>query len=315
MFAAAVVGHQGMVQWRVLQNEGCAMTKQRKILETAKTALMSLMGATLDVLALSKPQSAEEAANLAKIVSKLSPLVGNLIEFKMAQFLNESGLFDKVGKWIRQDPGFPDIILDGSVKPQPGLEIKAWFPLATEMTGRFKDSQVRFIHDEVDLAILAWIPEYLFWGKPRIIDVCVVSGRSVAEVRDRHYHDPPHYIVLEPEDTAARTSNLQQTNTNGYVIQDESPQSLAKARDIVASWGIDGKAYRTDSDYQSKLKRLQGLVKYRLDTNYAKIARIGHEQIEDFKSRVMEREFFGRTMRQWASMIGNLPSTVIEEIV
>ena len=39
-------------------------------------------------------------------------------------------------------PGFPDTIFIGpNVTPSPGFEIKAWFPLATEITARFKDSQ------------------------------------------------------------------------------------------------------------------------------------------------------------------------------
>lgn len=290
------------------------MCKQRRILADVKTSMMSLVGTVFDVLTISKPQSSEEAANLAKIVSKLSPLMGNLIEFKVAEYLNSSGLVNCEGRWIRQDPGFPDIILDGSLQPAPGLEIKAWFPLATEITGRFKDSQNRFRNDEVDLAILAWVPEYIFWGKPKIIDVCVVSGRSVAKARDKHYHNPPHYIVLEPEDTTSRTSNLQQTNTNGYVMQDSQPQDIEQANAIVASWGVNGKEYRTDRSYQNMLKQLQGVIKYRLDTNYAKIDRIEHSAIEAFKREVMRKTFFGRTIKGWGDIVNDLPQSVYESM-
>jgi hypothetical protein len=307
-FAAVVVGHQGAEQWRVLLVQEGLVMKQKDILEKAREALSSLIGTTFDVLTISQPQSTAEIVNLAKIVSKLSPIMGNLIEFKTTDFLNAGGVFKDYGIWKRQDPGFPDVILDGDIKPAPGLEIKAWFPLATEITGRFKDSQTRFANDEVDLAILAWLPEYLFWGKPKIIDVCVVSGRSVAEARDAHYHKPPHYIVLEPEDTAARTSNLQQTNTNGYVIQGNSPKDTVRAREIVASWGENGLVYNPSAEYQAKLKQLQGAVKYRLDTNYAKIDRIEHAEIEAFKSRILAKELFGRTIKYWASQLSNFPS-------
>ena len=288
---------------------------QKQILVKAKTAITSLIGETFDVLSISKPQSAEEAVNLAKIVSKLSPLMGNLIEFKTTEFLNASGMFEKFGKWKRQDPGFPDVILDGDISPCPGLEIKAWFPFATEITGRFKDSQVRFVNDEIDLAILAWLPDHLFWGKPKIIDVCVVSGRSVAKARDEHYHKPPHYIVIEPEDTTTRTLNLQQTNTNGYVMQDASQTVLARANKIVASWGENGRVYDTSAKYQAKLKRLQGEVKYRLDTNYAKIDRIEHPEIEAFKSRILSKTLLGRTVKEWASLISDMPEDVATEIL
>ncbi len=43
-----------------------------------------------------------------------------------------------------------------------------------------------------------------------------IRKRSIAEARDQHYHKPPDYLVVEPEDTSRRTKNLRQTNTNGY---------------------------------------------------------------------------------------------------
>ena len=229
-----------------------------------------------------------------------------MIEFKTTEFLNERSVCKEYGTWKRQDPEFPDVVLDGNITPRPGIEIKAWFPLATEITGRFKDSQKRFADGEIDLAILAWLPEYLFWGCPKIVDVCVVSGRSVAEARDLHYHDPPHYIVLEPEDTVSRTSNLQQTNTNGYVLQEETRDGIAHARKIVESWGPDGKLYDTGAEYQRKLKLLQGSVQYRLDTNYAKIDRIMHSEIEAFKARTLGKKIFGLTIKEWSSHIDDL---------
>ena len=315
VFAAVVVDLQGIMQWRVLFIRKYAMNTQRKILANVKKAMKSLVGTTFDVLTISRPQSADEAANLSKIVSKLSPLIGNLIEFKVAEYLNKCETTKNYGLWKRQDPGFPDIILQGDIKPAPGIEIKAWFPLATEITGRFKDSQNRFANDEVDLAILAWVPEYIFWGKPKIVDVCIVSGRSVAEARDKHYHKPPHYIVLEPEDTTTRTSNLQQTNTNGYVIQDNNPQDIDRAIEIVNSWGEDGLVYKTNKTYQAKLKQLQASVKYRLDTNYAKIDRIEHAEIESFKTQISKRKLWARSLKDWSELLKDIPQNILNEML
>ena len=118
--------------------------------------------------------------------------------------------------------------------PNPGVEIKTWFPLSTEITARFKDSITFFQKNHIDVALISWIPEHIIWGKPQIIDVLVVSGRSVAKARDLHYHNPPHYIIFEPEDTANRTANLQQTNTNGYILQGDKC-SLDEAMKIVKS--------------------------------------------------------------------------------
>ena len=186
------------------------------ILAKAQEALTDLDNHLIDVVDIKKPTSISYAKQLAKVISKLSPLLGNMIEFSTVDLLNEHD-WNNYGEWIRQDPGFPDALFKSDIiMPNPGIEIKAWFPFATEITARFKDSVTMFSQDNIDVALIAWLPEHVIWGKPQIIDVLVVSGRSVAEARDRHYHRPPDYLVFEPEDTKERTANLQQTNTNGY---------------------------------------------------------------------------------------------------
>lgn len=66
-------------------------------LDTAETIrlasehLTSLAGHKFDLLRLSKPVSVAAAVNLAKIVSKLSPLVGNLIEFNTCDVVAQLG--------------------------------------------------------------------------------------------------------------------------------------------------------------------------------------------------------------------------------
>jgi hypothetical protein len=205
------------------------------ILNRADQHIGGLKGHVFDLLTLAKPVSPDAALNLAKVISKLSPLLGNLIEFNTVEVLNEQAEFARWGKWIRQDPGFPDSIFVGSIVPVPGLEIKAWFPLATEITARFKDSQNAFAQDNTRVALLAWLPEHLIYGRPRILDVCVVSGLSIARARDEHYHNPPDYLVLEPEDTSARTRNLQQSNTSGYKWQGTATElRAAEALELVS---------------------------------------------------------------------------------
>jgi hypothetical protein len=117
----------------------------RKAIESAARHLRSLEGHVFDVLTVTMPVSVEAAVNLAKVISKLSPLLGNLIEINTVEVLNSKPEFRPFGKWVRQDPDFPDTILKGSLSPVPGFEIKAWFPLATEITARFKDSQKRLL--------------------------------------------------------------------------------------------------------------------------------------------------------------------------
>jgi hypothetical protein len=274
----------------------------QEVLTLASSHLQGLAGHVFDLLTISKPISPDAAVNLSKVVSKLSPLLGNLIEFNTVEFLNDQAEYEGLGEWKRQDPGFPDTIFVGSVTPVPGFEIKAWFPLATEITARFKDSQNHFKDDQTNVCMLAWLPDQLIFGKPKIIDVCIVSGRSVAEARDNHYHNPPDYIVLEPEDTTARTRNLQQTNTNGYKFQG-TPQQFAEAQRIVQGWGQEGRKYKPTAEYQALLRQLIAGFPYRLDTNFAKMDRIVHSGIEEFKRRVMSTAVHGLSIGQWAQLL------------
>jgi hypothetical protein len=279
--------------------------KTDQVIAVAKTYLKGLAGHQFDVLEVAKPVSSEAAVNLAKIISKLSPLVGNMIEFNTCEYLNgkkEFGPQSKFGKWQRQDPGFPDTIFVGSVVPTPGFEIKAWFPLATEITARFKDSQNHFEHDNTHVAMMAWLPEFLIFGKPKIIDIVVVSGASVAKARDDHYHDPPDYLVLEPGDTTSRTSNLQQTNTSGHIFQGDTKQ-LKVAESVVEGWGEKGRQYVPTASYQQSLRELIERFPYRLDTNFAKMDRIVHADIETFKIRVHETMFHGQTIGEWNRLL------------
>ena len=266
----------------------------------------------INVLDITRPPSLDYAKQLSKVISKLSPLLGNMIEFSTVDLLNETD-WKNEGKWVRQDPGFPDALFKSdSIIPNPGIEIKAWFPLATEITARFKDSVTIFEKDNIDMALIAWLPENVIWGKPQIVDALVVSGKSVAQARDAHYHRPPDYLVFEPEDTSNRTANLQQTNTNGYKLQTDKC-SLEEATRIVDSWGADKKKYSPKPEYQQLLRTLYGQFVYRLDTNYAKIDRIEHSEIEKFKQKVLDTEFKGKTIKNWSEILSSGDEPLLEE--
>lgn len=272
------------------------------VIARASEHLLGLKDREFDVLEVAKPVSPEAAINLAKIISKLSPLVGNLIEFNTCEYLNDFAEFNDWGHWHRQDPGFPDTVFRGRIQPTPGFEIKAWFPLATEITARFKDSQNSFLADNTYVVMLAWLPRFLIFGKPHVVDIVVVSAASVAKARDDHYHNPPDYLVIEPNDTAARTANLQQTNTAGYKFQGTAEQ-FQQAREMVGAWEGDGRDYSPSRGYQALLAQLTAKFPYRLDTNFAKMDRIAHPEIEAFKRRTHDRVFHGRTIRQWNSLL------------
>jgi hypothetical protein len=276
--------------------------KTADVIAEATTHLQGLVGHRFDVLEVAKPVSPEAAVNLAKIVSKLSPIVGNLIEFNAIEYLNDVPVFAGHGEWRRQDPGFPDNIFSGTVQPTPGLEIKAWFPLATEITARFKGSQNQLVAGNTHVAMLAWLPEFLIFGKPVIVAAMVVCGLAVAKARDEHYHDLPNYLVLEPEDTTTRAANLQQTNTAGYRFQG-TLKELAEAAQLVATWGAGGRAYSAERVYQDRVRELASRYHYRLDTNFAKLDRVDQKDIEAFKANVYALTFHGRTIGDWNRLL------------
>ncbi len=277
----------------------------KEVLSISSSQLKDLKNKILDIVDVAKPPTVEYAVQLSKVVSKLSPLVGNMIEFSTVDLLNTYE-WGSNGKWERQDPGFPDALFrSDNITCKTGIEIKAWFPLATEITARFKDSVLMFQDDSINVALIAWMPEYVIYGKPKIIDVLVVSGKSVAEARDKHYHKPPTYLVVEPEDTSERTGNLQQTNTNGYKFQ-EDKSDIDNAKEYVKSLGEDFLTYSPTKDYQDQLKVLQGKYVYRLDTNYAKIDRIEHAEIEAFKNRIENEILFqGKTIKEWRKLLSD----------
>nr|WP_317266910.1 hypothetical protein [Arthrospira sp. SH-MAG29] len=68
------------------------------IIRLASKYLANLSGHTFDILKVYKPISAEAAVNLAKVISKLSPLLGNLIEFNTVELLNNQEIFATFGE-------------------------------------------------------------------------------------------------------------------------------------------------------------------------------------------------------------------------
>lgn len=271
--------------------------KSRGILNSAAKEIARLDGETLDILEVTKPPDLVYASHLAKVISKPSPLIGNMLEFYITNMLN-SAEWESFGQWIRQDPDFPDVLFRGATEPEPGLEIKTWFPLATEITARFRESVTYFIDDQTDVVLLAWIPEFLIYGKPKVIGIWRDTAKSLAQARDVHYHRPPHYLVFEPQDTSHKTANLQQTNTNGYVFQG-TDEEFIRAEQEVKAWGENGLIYDISPSYQKTLHELRNQFTYRLDTNYAKMDRIEHSGLEDFKARILSTPFFGYTLRDW----------------
>jgi hypothetical protein len=122
------------------------------------------------------------------------PTIGNLLEYAIAEYLNETQVGPDKPIWIRQDPGFPDTVLSGGLVSNPGLAIKAWFPLSTEITARFRESQSVLQTHNVKVVVVCWVPEFIVAGRPKVIDTWIGNALDIAKARDVHYHNPPHYL-------------------------------------------------------------------------------------------------------------------------
>ncbi|WP_051750496.1 hypothetical protein [Phycicoccus jejuensis] len=274
-------------------------------LERASEVLFDLAGEDVDAIDV-KSVRTEEAPFLAKIVSKLSPMVGNLMEQRIVQILDQEA--PNGFSWHRQDPGFPDAVLrhESGEPTSTGYEIKAWYVLSTEITGRFKESQHLLAEKNINVVIVAWCMSHMIFGKPKILGVLTVSGKALAASRDAHYHNPPEYLIIEPQDTSARTANLQQSNVNGYKLQasDSDTAELMAVRDEYQITPFDGHPH--SSDAQGKASDLMNRLVYRLDTNFAKIDRVGNSSVEDFKRTILAETYLGKTIAQWKSTFADL---------
>lgn len=275
-------------------------------LERANESLEALAGSDVDAIEVKSVQ-VDEAPFLAKIVSKLSPMVGNLMEQRIVDLLGSD--VPEGFSWERQDPGFPDAILvDDRLKEltSTGYEIKAWYVLSTEITGRFKESQNLLDGKNINVAVVAWCMSNLIFGKPKILGVLTVSGQELAASRDNHYHQPPEYLTIEPQNTTGRTANLQQSNVNGYKLQESDSDAalLASIRADFESRLISPDPHSAAS--QSEALELMNKLVYRLDTNFAKIDRVGNKDVEEFKREVMASKYLGKSFSQWRALFKDL---------
>lgn len=272
------------------------------VLSDATNIISSMKNEIFDVLSISKPDDIEYAKFMAKVNSKISSIVGNMIEFSMANVLNENSKYKSLGHWERQDPDFPDNVflsdhLSGEI---PGIEVKAWYPLATEITARFKPSQAILSTNNPLLALVAWAPEYILHGSPKILGVYITPAIELAKSRDNHYYQPPHYLLLEPGNTINRTKNLQQRNVEGYVQQDWSKKMEEDALKLLTNSGIDLNTYKINSQTNKIMHEINAKFPYRLDTNFAKINRIKNTGVNTFKENILSEKLFGYPISYWA---------------
>lgn len=270
--------------------------------ERAKQALQRLAQAPVDLLKVNSLGLDVDAILLAKNISKLSPFVSTQLENAVVKALTEvpgeAGL-----DWARQDPGFPDAgLLYKGQQTGHGIEAKAWYVCGTEITARFKASQTILIGKRVYVVLVAWIMSDIIFGIPKILDYALFDASDVAKVRDSHYHKPVDYLVIEPEDTEQRTANLKQANVAGFKLQTTSKELITQMKLLV-----EGRWEHPYTDWSRSISKvLRQNLQYREETNFAKIDRINHPDIEEFKEKVLGIEYRGRKIADWRRLLNAL---------
>jgi len=253
-------------------------------------------------------------------LAKFSSVLSNMLEVHLVEELNKvNKMFNywPNHKWINQDPYFPDCILVPNKGYNPktnthgvmGIEVKIWYPMATELTARLNESQDTAGLDNSVLLIGAWMPKSLIWGEIHTLGAGVFDLLDVIRTRDRKWFKPPKELITEPNDTTSRTSNLQQTNVIFWELQ--SGNDIAKT--IVAGWPDED--YSTDSATQTRINHLidHPDISYRQENqNRNKIQRINFAEIDDFRQSMSEKKICGKTLKSWQEM---KPATKISDEV
>lgn len=279
------------------------------VIETSRSTLLSLVGTKLDAVAVNSLDPSE-APLLGANVSKLSPLTSTLLEHRTVRDLaaaTEGGRFEIE----RQDPGFPDagVFLDGQPTGH-GLEIKAYNVLATEITARFRASQLALQGRNIHVVLICWVMDKVIHGQPQILDVQFVDAMSVAQVRDAHYNRPPRYLVSPPDDNEGRIASMLLRNVEGHVMQpSNTTEALERVRVIQEALLAKADLNLPHHEVTAELTRhLRSSLNYRLDTNFAKIDRIDHPDVEAAKERNLAKVHLGRTFSAWQQVLRDMKS-------
>ena len=234
-------------------------------------------------------------SHLNTTISKLSPLISNIIEFDLCHYLNLWNIFDG-GYWERNESSFPDLRF---ISRQPknivqGIEVKAWEVNSTEITCRFRESLLNFKQNNIYVLLFGWRLEEIYKGTPVLLDFWYGQGEKVAYNRDKEYFNPPHNLIIEPYDNNDKNKSLKQTNSIGLIFQGNK-EERTEAEKEVDTWlkrhnEKDIIYYKSSLKGQVFLNRLRSKYKYRVDTNFGKMDRFKYDGIDEFKLRIFQKD-------------------------
>lgn len=248
-----------------------------------------------------------EAPYLSTLLPRLAPLIGNMLERRVADILNKDVRHGF--RWVTQEQEIPDTCLmsPGNISTESGFEVKAWHALSTKITSRFRVSTQQLKGRSIRLLIISWMMSKVLYGVPTILDVLSVDAYSVARLRDLQYHQPPEYLVVEGEEPPHEPGKLYRSQLNGYRILERDPKTLEDAVALVASHPNCKSPLETEGA-RSLNKLLLERYEYRLDNKFGKIDLARHAEIETFKESVSRMEPYGHPIKEWPNILRGLQS-------
>lgn len=283
-------------------------------------------GQTIDVLTVNRCDE-DAVIGFIKNMSKLSSLISVQIEMRAVKRVNSmynEQLPDNVGWVINERIGgekYPDLAFaDFEFTPSsdwvwPGVEIKAWCPFATEMSGRMMKGQSIMQKYPDQLLLVAWLPEHLLYGQPKVIGTWKGDGLDMAKSRDNHWHDPPSSLILEPDFSPERDAHKQHTNVDRYLWDDKDSKE-DEARQMADNLNILDTSYSYKDEYQQRVRQLYSSFNYKKGTNFRKLNRLHHQPLDNFPDHIRQNTYIeGKSLAEWNTHLSRGEAEPFKEVL
>jgi hypothetical protein len=255
---------------------------------------------TLEAISVGKPANVQLAGEWFAHFPEFAVLCNRLVESVVADGLSCFG----GGVWKREKQRSNVLYFDSpEAKPTPRVIVKAWQSFPVERPTRFSESGGLFEEDNVSLINVGWALEHMIWGRIRILNVVDVSAKAMTEARNRHYYNPPVYVVCEEESERFSSTITDAKQTRGYKFIGGEEQ-LRQAAELAARLGLAKDNYCCGRSYQTKLYQLLGRFPYREDKDYAVIDLIEQQDVAGARKEALDTVLDGASVREFALLTG-----------
>ena len=260
---------------------------------------------TLEVINVGKPANVQLACEWFAHFPEFAVLCNRLVESVVVDDLCACG------GWKREKRRSNVLYFDSpDIRPAPRVIVKAWQSFPVERPTRFSESGGLFEEDNVSLINVGWALEHMIWGRIRVLNVVDVSARDMTEARNRHYYNPPVYVVCEEESGRFSSMITDAKQTRGYKFIG-SEEQLRQAAELAARLELEKDNYCCGRSYQTKLYQLLGRFPYREDKEYAIIDLIEQKDVAEARREALDTVLDGASVREFAALTGSADDELV----